>query len=103
MESADVRLSFPSGAHPPIEVPRGTPLADALDRPEAPVFFGCKSGNCGTCLVEVDEAALATLPPPSDEEKDWLETLAPGNPRARLACQLKAECDLALRALDGMG
>jgi len=94
-----VWISFPADSAPALQVPLGAPLADALDRPDAPVFFGCKTGNCGTCLVEVAEDALARLPEPSAEEKDWLETLAPGNRQARLACQLSAVCDLHLRAL----
>jgi ferredoxin len=94
-----VRISFSTSEVPAVEVSAGAALSEVLDRPDAPVFFGCKTGNCGTCLIEVSEAALAQLPPPSPEERDWLETLAPGNPRARLACQLHAICDLEIRSL----
>ena len=95
----EVCISFASGDVAPVHVAPGAALAEVLDRPESPVFFGCKTGNCGTCLIEVSDASLSQLPEPTAEERDWLETLAPGNPRARLACQLSAVCDLEIRSL----
>lgn len=99
METTTVFITVRSETAPAIEAPVGAPLSQVLDRPESPVFFGCKTGNCGTCLVEVSEEASTRFPAPGPEERDWLETLAPGNPRARLACQLTAVCDFEVAPL----
>jgi ferredoxin len=94
-----MKISFEDENFVPVEVPPGTCLGDVLDGPHSPVFFGCKSGNCGTCLVEVDADGVTVLPPPDELERELLETLAPDNPRARLACQLSPETPLRLRYL----
>jgi ferredoxin len=95
-----MRITFEAEGFQPVEVPEGSLLGDVLDGPHSPVFFGCKSGNCGTCLVDVNSEAAALLPPPSDDERDLVEAHAPDRPHARLACQLKASCDLNLRYLN---
>ncbi len=92
-------IQFEEGTHPPLEVLVGTPLSEILDGDHSPVFFGCKSGNCGTCLVEVDEVSFAKLPPPNEEERETLATMAADRPRARLACQLAADFPITLRYL----
>lgn len=97
--SEKTTIQFEGGTHPSLEVVVGTPLSEVLDGDHSPVFFGCKSGNCGTCLVEVDEVAFAKLPPPNDEERETLATLASGLPRARLACQLVSNFPVTLRYL----
>ena len=46
---------------------------------------------CATCHCYVDEARLADLPPPSENELAMLENVAAERrPNSRLACQLKA-------------
>ena len=94
-----MEIHFVDSAFKPVEVAPGTLLADVLDGPHSPVFFGCKSGNCGTCLVEVDAEGYAQLPPPSEEEKELIEALAPDVPTARLACQLTPTTSVRLRYL----
>jgi ferredoxin len=92
-----MKISFEDENFKPVEVHPGSSLGDVLDGPHSPVFFGCKSGNCGTCLVEVDAEGASQLTPPDELEVELLETLAPGNPRARLACQLAPQTSLRLR------
>jgi ferredoxin len=92
-----MQITFDTEGFAPLEVPAGAPLADALDGPHSPVFFGCKSGDCGTCVVDVDPEGLEKLAPASDEERATLEAFAPGRLFARLACQLRAEAPLRLR------
>ena len=56
------------------------------------------SCTCGTCHCYVDEARLAELPPPSENELGMLEFVAAERrPNSRLACQIKATA-----ALDGL-
>jgi 2Fe-2S ferredoxin len=52
---------------------------------------------CGTCHVVVDEAWLAKLPEPTDEELDKLDELPVVEPASRLSCQI-----LVSEALDGL-
>jgi len=53
---------------------------------------------CATCHCYVDEARLAELPPPSENELGMLENVAAERrPSSRLACQIKATA-----ALDGL-
>jgi ferredoxin len=89
-----VTVSFDPG-HAPVRLPRHTPLAEALDVTNSPLLFGCRTGACGTCMIEVEPAGA--LPPPSDDERELLEIFAPGDPKARLACQLDLACDLRCR------
>jgi ferredoxin len=94
-----VLISFDAEGFAPLEVPAGASLGDVLDGPHSPVFFGCKSGDCGTCLVDVDPEGFARLGVPSAEEQAVLDVFASARPTARLACQLRATCPLRLRFL----
>ena len=93
------RVEFPHTSFPSIELPKGVRLAVELTAVNSPILFGCRSGICGTCLVEADYADQA-FAPPSSEEKEVLEIFAPGNRRARLACQLRLTGNLRLRKLE---
>jgi ferredoxin len=95
-----VRISFNQDGFAPFEAKEGAELSDVLDGTHSPVFFGCKTGNCGTCLIELDPAATEKMAPPSEDEKDLLDALAPGRKGARLACQLKAQCDVTISYLN---
>ena len=80
-------ISFPSEGieH---ELPDGTPLQRAIDASGADIPFGCREGNCATCMIEVIEG-MTNLNPPTDEEET---TLLPEELDAniRLACQCVA-------------
>lgn len=82
-----VRIEFPETRFPPQEIPARACLPLYLSVQNSPLLFGCRSGLCGTCLIEV-EADADAAEPPADDEREALELYAPGNPRARLACQL---------------
>jgi ferredoxin len=83
-------VNFFDERYAPVELPAGARLSEHLDVGNSPLLFGCRTGICGTCLVRVEGA----LSPPSDEERELLDMLAPGDRSARLACQLEVECDL---------
>ena len=88
------RVSYGVAGYEPTEVPEGRSLAIALDATISPLLFGCRTGICGTCLVEVLEGFDA-LPPPDDEERELLEVLS-DHPRARLACQIDLRAPVTL-------
>ena len=100
---ADHRISFLDSLHSDITLPEGAALAENLTIQNSPVLFGCRTGICGTCVVELDETSLTKVKPADDDEKEILEVYAPDNLRARLACQLQLIGDIKLRYLGGNG
>lgn len=95
----NVRVEFPGTSYAPLELPNFASLSLNLDVHNSPLLFGCRSGLCGTCLVEVD--ADVPLLPPDAGESETLDLYAPGNPRARLACQLVLSANVRIRKLGG--
>lgn len=88
-------VSFPGTSYAPLTLEKNENLSEHLMVQNSPVLFGCRTGVCGTCLVVVK----GDIPPPSEEEKEVLETLAPGDIRVRLACQLNLTNDIAIALL----
>lgn len=95
--SARVCLRRANGEVQRFEATPGLGLVDALGT-GGEVLFGCRTGICGTCLVTVH--AAGALERPDAAEQETLDLLAPGNPRARLACCLKAAGELTLEPLE---
>lgn len=94
--SAACRIKFPGTGHADVLLARGSNLSEHLTVENSPVLFGCRTGICGTCLVRVD----GPIPPPGDEEQDLLDVVAPGDRRARLACQLDLAADINVQVPD---
>lgn len=92
------RIEFPGTAFTPVQLPHMASLSLHLTVQNSPLLFGCRSGLCGTCLIEVE--ANESLPAPNSNELEALEIYAPGNPHARLACQLRVSTDLRIRKLE---
>ena len=69
-------------------------LSECLTVENSPILFGCRTGICGTCVVIIE----GDIPPPSEEEKELLEILAPENSKARLACQIQLTNDIQIKA-----
>jgi ferredoxin len=84
------QVRFFDESYAPVELAAGATLSEHLDVGNSPLLFGCRTGLCGTCLVRVE----GELPPPDEDEQELLEMLAPGDPHARLACQVKLVGDL---------
>lgn len=78
------------------EIEPNSELSKALDAKNSPLLFGCRTGICGTCLVEVIEGEAHDFKPNPDE-LDLLEIIAENNPKARLACQMRIKNDLHLK------
>jgi ferredoxin len=78
------RIEFSNGAA--IEVNEGEKLSESLDVTNSPILFGCRTGICATCLVEVIEG-MENLPPISEDEEEVLEIYA-DQENCRLSCQL---------------
>ena len=68
----------------------GTTFQDIAESAGSGIPFGCRDGECGTCLVDV-EAGMEFLSPKNEKEDKVLEKLCCTSDKARLACQLKVE------------
>ena len=95
------RVEFPATAFPAVDLPDLASLPLHLTVQNSPVLFGCRSGLCGTCLIEVEAIGPEALEAPDAAETEALELYAPGNPRARLACQLVLSTGLRIRKIRG--
>src|SRR5262245_276521 len=93
------RVSFSPAGHDPVDLERGSILSECLNLANSPLLFGCRTGICGTCLIEVEAQENGELISPSVDEKELLELIAPDNPRARLACQIELCADIRIRYL----
>ena len=94
-------ILFESHTHPMLCLSDGANLSEHLTIENSPILFGCRTGICGTCLVEVLSDYPGSPPPPKEDERELLAILAPNNPKARLACQLRATCNLKIQQLTG--
>lgn len=89
-------VSFFDPAYDPITIDDGELLSEVLDAKNSPLLFGCRTGICGTCVIEVE----GDLPEPDEEEREMLEVYAPDNPKARLACQIELSSAIRVRPLN---
>lgn len=89
------RIAFSNGQS--VEVEAGKNLSVALDVLNSPVLFGCRTGICATCLVQVLEG-WEHLPPQTEDEAEVVE-LYSELPHCRLACQLRLKEDVTLAYL----
>ena len=85
MNKTHYYVSFPATEYPSLILESNSQLSEYLTIQNSPVLFGCRTGICGTCLVEVE----GDIEPPDPEELEILEIFSPKNKRARLACQIK--------------
>ena len=77
-----------------VEAPAGTPLERIAETAGADITFGCRTGSCGTCRVQIVEG-LQHCSEPGSEERDFLKGLdAPAD--QRLACQITVHGDVAI-------
>jgi ferredoxin len=68
-----------------VTVPAGTRLIEISEKIGSGVVYGCREGDCATCIVRV-EAGWANLSEPSVLERKILEDNHVGR-HNRLACQ----------------
>lgn len=92
-------IEFPGTEFEPLLLEKGARLSSVLTAVNSPILFGCRSGICGTCLVEA-EAESGTVEGPDADESEALEIFAPGNPGARLACQMRLTGNLCCRKIE---
>ena len=93
-------VAFPDSDHSPILLEEGSNLSRNLTAANSPLLFGCRAGICGTCLSEITDIHNGTLALPLAHEQDLLDVIAPGNAKARLACQINLTASISIKPLD---
>lgn len=93
-------VEFPGTDYKSIELLENSKLADYLTPTNSPVLFGCRSGVCATCLIEIEEVKGGTLERPSEDEQETLENFVENNDKARLACQLRLTADIKIKKIE---
>lgn len=82
MESANLTFTDVSLT---VKVPSGTRIIDMAEKVGSGITYGCREGECGTCLTHVIEGGENLSAPSSLELRVLKENL--GGRDDRLACQ----------------
>jgi ferredoxin len=83
-----------------VAIKEGTNLSLELNSKNSPVLFGCRTGLCATCLVEVIEGSQE-LAAPDAKELEILSIYEGQGKNLRLACQLSPAHNLKLKYIGG--
>ncbi|PIK15762.1 2Fe-2S iron-sulfur cluster-binding protein [Halobacteriovorax sp. JY17] len=75
------------GIEEELEVESGKHLSELLTASNSPILFGCRTGICGTCLIRVHDGK-ENINPPCADEAEFLEIVAEGDSKMRLACKV---------------
>lgn len=75
-----------------INVKPGATIQDVVEASGSALPFGCRDGECGTCVVEIVQG-MEFLSPKNEKEFKVLKEVCAGtcSENARLACQMKIE------------
>lgn len=73
-----------------INVKPGATIQEIVERSGSGLPFGCRDGECGTCIVEV-VGGMEYLSPKTEKEIKVLSAVESTNknPNLRLSCQMK--------------
>jgi ferredoxin len=88
-------IEFVNSGYRPVMLCEGAVLSEHLSVGNSPLLFGCRTGICGTCVIRL-QVLHGAVTAPSADERELLDLIAPGDARARLACQLTAVADLRI-------
>ncbi|MEL6419806.1 MAG: 2Fe-2S iron-sulfur cluster-binding protein [Pseudomonadota bacterium] len=71
-----------------VNIPAGTRIIEVSEKVGSGIIYGCREGDCGTCMTRV-EAGVENLSEPSAlEAKVLKENLAGRNDRLACQCQV---------------
>ncbi|MDA3945335.1 MAG: 2Fe-2S iron-sulfur cluster-binding protein [Helicobacteraceae bacterium] len=75
-----------------VKAPLGTSLRQIALKSGAAMEFGCRVGDCGTCIAHVT-SGMEILNTKSDKELHVLEMLGGNVAQLRLMCQCEVRCE----------
>ncbi|MEZ5840221.1 MAG: 2Fe-2S iron-sulfur cluster-binding protein [Hyphomicrobiales bacterium] len=81
---AKVKLTF-TDIEVTVNVPAGTRVIEVSEKVGAGIIYGCREGDCGTCLMRVESGMEFLSEPTALEDKVLKENMAGKD--MRLACQ----------------
>lgn len=96
----EFEIRFDESEKPPVRLASGQNLSEHLTVENSPILFGCRTGICGTCAIEVIATDGGALPPRTRDEEELLSVLAPDRPACRLACQLRLQANMKIRKVN---
>ena len=71
-----------------VNVPAGTRIIEISEKIGAGITYGCREGECGTCLTRVEEGIENLSEPSALEVRVLKENLAGRNDRLACQCQV---------------
>jgi len=77
-----------------VYVPVGTRIMEVSEKIGSGLIYGCREGDCGTCLMKVDEGWNNLSTPSIVEAKILKENMA--GKHNRLACQAQVLGDIVI-------
>jgi len=77
-----------------VNVPAGTRVIEVSEKVGSAIMYGCREGDCGTCLMEVMSGMENLSTPSVLEDKVLRENMA--GKRYRLACQAQVLGDVTV-------
>ena len=90
-----IHITNRAGAQSTLEAESGISVMENLRDNDYEVEAICGgSCSCATCHVYIDDAWVAKLPAPEDDEKGLVEDEPTYRPGSRLSCQIEASPDL---------
>ena len=90
---AKARLTF-SDVDVTVTVPTGTRVIEVSEQVGAGIVYGCREGECGTCMMQVQKGRKNLSTPSLLEDKVLREHMAGSN--FRLACQAQVLGDVTV-------
>jgi len=90
---AKAQLTF-SDVNVTVAVPTGTRIMEVSEQVGAGIVYGCREGECGTCMMHVKKGRKNLSAPSLLEDKVLRENMAGSN--FRLACQAQVLGDVTV-------
>lgn len=75
-----------------VNVPAGTRVIEVSEKIGAGIIYGCREGDCGTCIMEVTEGWNNLTTPSVLEEKVLKENMAGRHNRLACQAQILGDC-----------
>lgn len=71
-----------------VNIPAGTRIIEVSEKVGSGIIYGCREGDCGTCMTRVEDGVENLSEPSALEAKVLKENLAGRNDRLACQCQV---------------
>lgn len=71
-----------------VNIPAGTRIIEVSEKVGSGIIYGCREGDCGTCMTHVESGVENLSEPSVLESKVLKENLAGRNDRLACQCQI---------------